>query len=456
MRLRGLKLGTSQTLLFSFWFLACFPGKLGYDYALLTKMVQNEQSTAWWGSIYFWFFRWLTFGGAQIFLLALVGLLSLTIAIRFFIQSLPIQNDLKSKSLTFIMLTPLYGVFGMTVSHDVFQTSGMLILSAIVFRLISGIGINQKNLVLASVYASISLMTTQTGIVIVAVYCVFLFYRFAKLSSLLILFLSVIIYLASNIGIVNNQTTSSFVQSTLPRMMLIDIKCIVQHPEAEISERDWKTLERYAKKSQWLIPTNCSNPDDMAAPLKLDLLQTTQLRVDRDLFKTFLTLVAKHPAIPVISHIQRSRMALPPPFFQPPTNQIPWDVEIPLGFNTNVALQSGPGLLHPSVDESTVDIEFKYLMPFELIAQLLTLMINQASWFWGWGGLWLWPIVGFVVLQLRIRSVRGIALSLFPTLTLHLLLFCIGPSSLGRYVMSTILQGLILSYILVVEKVNSL
>jgi hypothetical protein len=149
-------------------------------------------------------------------------------------------------------------------------------------------------------------------------------------------------------------------------------------------------------------------------------------------------------------------MALPPPFFQPPTNQIPWNVEIPLGFNTNVALQSGPGLLHPSVDESTVDINFKYLIPFEVIAQLLTLFINQASWFWGWGGLWLWPIIGFTVLRLKIKNVRGVALALFPTLTLHFVLFCIGPSSLGRYVMSTVLQGFILSYVLVVEKVKSL
>jgi hypothetical protein len=456
MRLDSLRFKTSQNFAFLFWFLACFPGKLGYDYALLTKMVQNEQSTAWWGSIYFWIFRWFTFGGSQIFFLALIGLLSLTFAIRFFIESLPIQSNLKTKTLTFVMLTPLYGVFGMTISHDVFQTSGMLILSGIVFRILNGTVLNQKQLILASLFASVSLMTTQTGIVIVVVYSVFLFFRYAKLSSLILTFLSLIIYLASNIGIVTNQTTSSFVQSTLPRLMLIDIKCIVQHPEAEISDNDWMTLTRYAEKSQWLIPTNCSNPDDLAAPLELDLLQTTQLRIDRDLIETFFRLVAKHPAIPVISHIQRSRMALPPPFFQPPTNQIPWNVEIPLGFNTNVALQSGPGLLHPSVDESTVDINFKYLIPFEVIAQLLTLFINQASWFWGWGGLWLWPIIGFTVLRLKIKNVRGVALALFPTLTLHFVLFCIGPSSLGRYVMSTVLQGFILSYVLVVEKVKSL
>lgn len=453
--MQKLKFRTSQKLLFVFWFLACFPGRLGYDYALLTRMVQDNQSTAWWGSIYFWIFKLLTFGGLQIVLLAVVGLFSLTFAVKFFIESLPISIQTQSKSVTFIMATPLYGVFGMTISHDVFQTCGMLIISGLIFRSLSEFQMSAKQLISISILASTLLLTTQSGIVIVVIYCVFIFFRFTKLSAFSILLTSMSIYFFSNIGISSTQTTTSFVQSTLPRLMLIDLKCIVQHPEAQISAENWNTLTRYALKSQWLTQTNCSNPDDMASPLNLKLLESSQMRVDSDLVKTFLELVAKHPAIPVVSHIQRSRVALPPPFFQPPTNQIPWDVEIPIGQDTNIALQNGPGLLHPSVDEKSVDINFALLIPLEVIAQFLTLLINQASWFWSWGGLWLWPISIYVVNKFRIRTFRKFFLTLFPTLTLHFLLFCIGPSSLGRYVMSTILQGVILTYVMFVEKLNS-
>jgi len=236
--------------------------------------------------------------------------------------------------------------------------------------------------------------------------------------------------------------------------MLIDIKCIVQHEDVEVDQSDWIVLERYATKAQWLTKTSCSNPDELAAPLDLGLVKKQDLSLNRDLIRVFISLTSQSPAIPLVSHIQRSRVALPPPFFQPPTNQIPWDVSIPLGEGTNAALQSGPGLLHPSVDESSVDHNVKILIPLELIAQALTLLINQASWFWGWGGLWLWLLIYFVVTRLRELKISNLLFSLSPTLLLHLSLFLIGPSSLGRYVMSTILQGSILLVILINERLE--
>jgi hypothetical protein len=147
-------------------------------------------------------------------------------------------------------------------------------------------------------------------------------------------------------------------------------------------------------------------------------------------------------------------VALPPPFFQPPSNQIPWDVNIPLGVDTNVALQSGPGLLHTSIDEKSVEISVPLFKPLEVIAQSLTLLINQASWFWSWGGMWLWPITFFVLTRINKRNLLHLSIALLPTISLHLSLFLIGPSSLGRYVMSTILQGVIICLILISEKLE--
>ena len=454
MRLLLTKLGLVRIALFLFWYLACFPGKLGYDYSLLTRMVQNGESTAWWGASYFWIFKVLTFSGSQIYILSFLGLLLLTYSLYVFISCLPTTVKIRERVLTLIMATPLYGVFGVTVSHDIFQTSGLILLSSVMINFYCSdkevLVMSKKNMFIAS----FCLLTTQTGVFIILFFCLFLFLRnFLRFSLILIVF-SLGIYFFSNAGIQTGQTSTAYIQSTIPRLMLIDIKCIVQHEDVEVDQSDWIVLERYATKAQWLTKTSCSNPDELAAPLDLGLLKKQDLSLNRDLIRVFISLTSQSPAIPLVSHIQRSRVALPPPFFQPPTNQIPWDVSIPLGEGTNAALQSGPGLLHPSVDESSVDHNVKILIPLELIAQALTLLINQASWFWGWGGLWLWPLIYFVVTRLRELKISNLLFTLSPTLLLHLSLFLIGPSSLGRYVMSTILQGSILLVILINERLE--
>jgi hypothetical protein len=448
------KLQNWRIFLFVFWYIASFPGKLGYDYALLTRMVQRGESTAWWGANYFWLFKIFTFSGSQIFLLSFIGLLSLTYSLKLFIYSLPINLTSKSKTLFLVMLTPLYGVFGVTVSHDVFQTSGLLILSSLLVKTTT-YGFSQLRKCRFEIYlAFFFLLTTQTGILIIFVFCLILLLRGISKIGIESLVIASILYLIANLGISNSQSSISFVQSTIPRLILIDLKCIVQHPEASITNQDWSVLEKYAEKSRWLQSTNCSNPDDMLAPLNLYLLSSSQLKLDEDLIRTFFSVVSKNPAIPLISHIQRSRVALPPPFFQPPTNQIPWDVNIPIGQGTNTALQSGPGLLHPSIDENSVEIDVPYFIPFQIVAQALTLLVNQASWFWGWGGLWLWPLVYFFVKRFQIRSFRKLVVLISPTLLLHTTLFLVGPSSLGRYVMSTVFQGVIVTLVMIGEKLS--
>lgn len=436
------KLDLVAVALFLFWYLSMFPGRLGYDYALLTRMVQQGESTAWWGANYFWIFKLLTFNASNIFIISLFGLATLTVSMRFFIWSLPMIPSKQKKILVITMATPLYGVFGTTVSHDVFQTSGLLLLTGLLIRHYQNKKVFEYRNLTVILSAFFFLITTQTGVIISIFFCLLIFIiQNRRLAAVGVIFTIATVFI-SNIGIQSSNKVESLAGTTSAGLLLVDLKCVVQHPEAGVTEAEWRVLEKYAPRSSWLTPTNCSNPDDLARPLKLN---PEALKIDRELVQIFLSVVSRSPAIVFMSHVQRSRVALPPPFFQPPTNQISWDVTVPIGLGTNVALQQGPELLHPSVDEPSVAFKPRFLKPLEIVAQVPTLIMNQASWFWGWGGLWLWPIFIYLLRMRLPGSLRGVVSIMSPTLILHSLLFVVGPSSLSRYVMSTIIQGFILT-----------
>lgn len=168
-----------------------------------------------------------------------------------------------------------------------------------------------------------------------------------------------------------------------------------------------------------------------------------EISVDRGFIKNYLAIVKQNPAIVVMAHINRSRVALPPPFFPVPDNQVDLNSEVPVGQGTNTALQSGPEILHPSIDEPSVKINKGIFSLPEQIVQIPTLLINQASWFWGWGGMWLWLVGYFLISRSKETRISRILIANWPTFLLHATLVLLAPNSLPRYVMSTIYCGLI-------------
>jgi len=420
-----------------FWWVALFPGRLGYDYALLARIIREDEQTSWWGASFFWLFKITTFDSQFLGLISFISLISLAHALSHFVKSVIPNETNADKTLIFIYCTPLFGVFGLTVSHDTFQTSGIILLTSILIQ--SHLGSMDKkslsfNLLLCGVY----LTTTQYGIVIFLVVSLFLIRKHFKLV-ILSMTTVLLVFGVSNLAITQESKMTIQKEFFIRDLILIDLKCIAQHDEAEITPTEWEFLETFAPREAWEEKVSCSNPDILAAPLKL---RENGTPLTFSFVENSLKIIAKQPAIPVMSHIQRSRVALPPPFFQPPDNQVDLDVKKPIGLGTNTALQSGPGLLHPSIDDDVLGNRPGFLRPLEGIALLPAFIVNQASWFWSWGGLWLYPLV---LLFFRLVADRKIVLLklLAPTILLHLVIIVAGPSSLGRYVMSTILMGLV-------------
>jgi len=427
----------------TFWYLSLFPGRLGYDYSLAIRMIQQGESTDWWTSLFFWYLKISSFSGKSIFFPAFLGLIALAFSLVFLISAFSQSLKVRIRAIIAISLTPLFGVFGVTVSHDVFQTAGIIILVGVELRLIQKKYISNQNLITVLLIAFIFLLSVKTGPVFIFFGMISLAIRKRAKVILITLPIIVFLYFVSSIGI-----STDFMKDAKYYPMIADLKCIAQHPESEITPDEWKFLEQIAPKQLWVEELSCSTVESAS---KVMNSPSSKLTLNEAFWSNYFGIASKNPAIFMMAHLQRSRGALPPPFFQGPENQVSYDINLPIGFGTNTALQSGPELLHPSIDEPTVDINIGFLKPLEFLAQSPTFLVNQASWFWGWGGFWLIPIMYFWVKNFKNSRIFTRLISLYPIYLLHLSLIILTPGALGRYYMSTILIGVTACIVIILE-----
>jgi hypothetical protein len=344
------------------------------------------------------------------------------------------------------MLSPLYGGFAVNVTHDVLQASGILLLLGNQIRHYRGNSLQTRHRYLSEIFAAMFILTTYSGIFIVLFnLLIILFQRKFRIATIVAV-TSILFWSISGIGVTKD------IEHKTGGPVLGDLRCVAQHPEARISPAEWVQLKEIMPEENWKKQTSCSMLDiQLAIFAEVD---SAKLKLDFQMLKLYSSISLRNPAIVVMAHLQRASQALPPPFFFGPENQVPRDPMIPIGLGTNIALQSGPELLHPSIDEETVDPDIKFLKPIEALAQLPIFIINQASWFWGWGGLWLWPILIYFFRDLKVRSVVKLIQVTSPIISLHAFLILVVSAPLGRYVMATILAGLTLTILMLVIYFN--
>lgn len=419
-----------------FWYLALFPGRLGFDYSLAIRMIHAGKTSDQWTGAFFWFLKLTSFAGTTIAPTSFLTLLALIWSLTYFVRSLPFTLRIQNRTILIACATPLVGAFGVNISHDVFLVCGIFTLTGYLLRT-GQLPEKLKRDKFAVLFGLAVLVTSFEGIfVALSFICIILMKKNWEVAiSGLIVVLS--ITFISLLGIAPNP------DGTKIEFLVSDLKCVAQHPDARITDAQWTFLETIAPKNEWLTPVACSYTDPLFLALKS--IRPSEIKLTPTFIRNYLSIFNNNPLIVVESHLQRSAGALPPPFFQGPENQVNLDTKVPIGFNTNIALQTGPEVLHPSIDEPSVHPRYGFLKPLEFIAQSSIFLINQASWFWGWGGLWLWSVPIFMIFYMRDVGTCGKFLAFSPVITLHLLLVFIGPSPLPRYVMDAVLIGLILT-----------
>ena len=436
-----------------FWFFALYPARMGADAVGLLQTIRSGQSTDWWSGAFYWLFRVTSINGAHIGLTALFQLAAIFFCMIYFFRSLPLSQKIQNISMVIFFLLPIYGFFAMSISHDLTQTAGIILLVSIELRKMGNKKVN--NLIAILLIASLFLLTTQTGIVLslLAILRHAFYLRLKKSVVLSIVILA--IFTCSNMGLTSGLNVhGNFIPSSQVKYwpFLAGIKCVAQHSDAEISLLEWEVLLEISSRENWKLPVSCQNYDTQINTLKL--YEKNYDFSDFEFLRTYVSIAGKNPAIVAMSHIQRARGVLPPLLFQPPDNQVSLDASIPIGQRTNTALQSGAVFLHPSIDivngESSKPRVFRVL---EIPAQGLGFLFNQASWFWGWGGLWL--TTGTILLAKLISNqrIKRLIAVFYAPLAMHAILLFFIPTSVPRYYMYSIMTGIAISLGYFVSKV---
>jgi hypothetical protein len=414
-----------------FWYISQFPGRLGFDNSEIIRMLQSGRSTDWWSAEFFWYMKILSGNGRVIFVLSAVQTVLLTIYLMRFVRLFIAGRKTQDFVILATAVSPIFGNMAVNVSHDTFIVIGALSIvtdNVRFFRKVHESTLESRLSYLITFVGLLSLTFSTLGKIILISQIVFLIITRQKITRYL-----VTVPLVGLFSITSFLHVEHFDKTQFNQLLVWDLKCIAQHEMAEISENQWVSLESFAPREEWKIPVSCKLGDAQVAVMpNLNYENLPRLA------KTYFEIVKQNPAIALQAHFQRASPALPPPFFYGPENQVIRDPNIPVGLGSNNALQQGTELLHPSVDEPSVNVKVPLFYPFEAVAQTLIFVVNQASWFWGWGGLWLYPIALHYILKGKLRRIVP---ELFPIIVLHLSLVVIGPGPFGRYVLTTILIG---------------
>ena len=425
------KFNVATVVIIVFWYIAQFPGRLGFDNSEIIRMLQSGRSTDWWSAEFFWYMKIFSLNGRGIYVLSAIQTVLLTLYLIRFVRLVIAGKRTQDFVILATVASPIFGNMAVNVSHDTFIVIGVLSVvtdNVRFFRKVEQSFSEYKLTYLITFVGLLSLTFSSLGKIILISQLLFIVLTRQKIARYLIT-----VPLVGLISTTSYLNVEHFDKTHINQVLVFDLKCIAQHDKAEISENQWLLLESFAPREEWAIPVSCKLGDAQVGVMPNLNYENLPL-----LAKTYYQIVKQNPAIALQAHFQRASQALPPPFFYGPENQVVRDPNIPIGLGSNNALQQGTELLHPSVDEPSVNIKFAPFYPFEALAQTLIFIVNQASWFWGWGGLWLYPIALQYILRGRLRRIFP---ELFPIIVLHLSLVIIGPGPFGRYVLSTILIG---------------
>ena len=418
-----------------FYFASLYPARFGKDTNGILNDLAIGDSTSQWTALYFRFLQLISINGHLVALASLVSLILYAFSLEIFLQGYSRSKKSRDWTRFFFATSPFYGVFGMTIDHQLFSLCGLLNMISLLRIKTAGnenLPFLSRHFVSPTLFFISALFAQMTfqGLFL----SIILIYMYLGLRGLFVVALLVSFsFISPNLLNVRSEMLSDM--RLIP--LLGDIKCVVQHPKVELSATQLRTLEDLGPINSWKSLSTCAVADNAFFALNGSSIITTEV------IKLWVELVKEYPQLVLTAHTQRSSMALPPPFFRSQPNHMPTDDLLPAGKETSVELHQWSELFKTSVDNQ----ELKEGRPFivrvlEPLPLLYAFIFNQNSMFWGWGGMWL--IIFFILSCLREVNHRKADFQIsFILLSLSVVLFLISPISSPRYVFLQVVIGVI-------------
>jgi hypothetical protein len=391
--------------------------------------MEKGESVDTWGATYFKILQIITFDGRYIHFMSIIIATTLYSSLYYFVSNLKISSKVKYFAGALFVLTPFVGVFAFTIGHDGLITSASLIYLTYLQK-VGNNEIARLDRILV-ILAALLTSTSGLGVFLSLGFCFTLIVRKRLGLSALCLTLSAGLFLtgSSILGVEKSKFDMSIMG------FLGDVKCIAQHPESVISDSQWSQLAVLGSISDWKEQHSCVVADysffafENASNQKLSFI------------KLWKSLSTQNPQIALQARIQRTSVALPPPFFRNPPNMFDTSYENPVGKGAMSDLQIFPDLFKTSVDLPPA--EKKQLVGQKLVESVVllpTFLLNQRSDVWGWGGLWLLLALYCVSTILR-YSWRNLLLLMMPLFALHAGIILFAPAPSPRYAFPSIFLG---------------
>jgi hypothetical protein len=318
-------------------------------------------------------------------------------------------------------------IFGLTVQHDVFASSGTLLLTGITVRICRGkypdTANNLLKIFLSIFFASMSFI----GIVAVIGFMVVLISNKKKMSMVVSVSSLIAIQFLSLILAVTPRDAGF---KLIP--FLGDLKCIAQDVDSVITEEQWNFLEKLGSRDDWTSSQTCMSADNAMFAVK----SSGEVSVV-EFARNWSRIISQNSRVFLSARVQRASMALPPPLFSGQPNSRESNYLIPVGQDSNRSLRKAPEvIIDAPLEGQFKNQQIPVIKSLERPVLSASFLINQNSKIWGWGGFWIvWFVLFLIVFEKRIL------LGVVPALFQFLLLILLSPMPDPRYVFSWILMG---------------
>ena len=443
--------GTYSTAVFSvlFYFSSLYPSRNHWDTVRILELSRSDESSDQWTAIYFRFLELLSFGGKFGMVPAVFGLICLVLALLFFISSFNCEVRTLNVVARIFLLSPFIGVFGMTLTHEVQSTTGTLLLSGILMRKARKDISDKFEYKLLILFSAVMLSMIHTGIFVFFGFLV-TFFIIQRNNLVFLGFTSFGLLLFTLFG---HQVLGVTEQGKALRYQsfLGDIKCITQHPDANINPADWNLLLLSGTREEWTSPSTCAYSQVYFAFPWVEKNQISTM-------KLWLKLASQNPQLAIEARIQRSANALPPLLFTAPQAAIEVDYLKPVGLNAQDDLLIWSPLFKTSNDDKYQRLKFqnfKFMESLEAVAILPAHLLNRNSSLWGWAGLWLSVAILLMYLCGPFR-LRKLGLIFLPQIFTCISLVMFSPISDPRYSMNVTLTSLVICALLIPELLKSI